>query len=224
MPSSKQRFRRHDLVWLDETRWRGALRSPLGDVALAAIDAWFSSGRPAVVRRDDDAGSYGLSLGVALPLTHTVRKLPLQVDAGVVRRTTPPLELVTVIASAPSSWRSELASLAAGANAIGVDLRVYGSLVWQHVSGEPYVTPASDVDLLWRVADQARLEEMLEYLVQWQSTSGLTADGELLLDDDTAVAWKELLRRPRQLLIKRSSGVELRAYREALSLIAPSPC
>jgi phosphoribosyl-dephospho-CoA transferase len=177
-----------------------------------------------VVRRDDSAGADGLCLGVALPPTHTVRKLPLQVDAQVVRHTTPPLALVAVIPSAPSSWRHELARLAAGASTIGVELRVYGSLVWQHMSGEPYVTPTSDVDLLWRAADQARLEEMLEYLVRWESTSGLVADGELLLGDDTAVAWKELLRRPRQLLIKRSSGVELRTYGEALSLIAPSPC
>lgn len=224
MRSGRHGFRRHDLVWLDGTRWRGALRSPLADTVLPTIDAWFSNGRPAVVRRHDGVATQTLSLGVALPSTCAVRKIPLQVDLDVVRHTTPPLSLTTVIPSAPSSWRAELARLAAGAHAVGVDLRVYGSLVWQHVSGEPYVTPTSDVDLLWRARDQAMLQNMLEHLAQWERTSGLAADGELLLHDDTAVAWKELLHRPRQLLIKRTNGVELRAYEEALRLIPPALC
>lgn len=224
MPLNNHRFRRHDLVWLDRTRWRDALRSSLADTALAAVDAWFSNGRPAVARRQDAVSNEGLSLGIALPPIHAIRKIPLQVDPDVVRHATPPLPLAAVIPSAPPSWRAALARLAAGARALGVELRVYGSLSWQHVSGEPYVTPTSDVDLLWRVRDEATLEKMLEYLVQWERSSGLAADGELLLHDDTAVAWKELLRRPRQLLIKRTNGVELRAYEDALCLISPALC
>lgn len=224
MPSNKHRFRRHDLVWLDKSRWHDALRTSLDDIALAAIDTWFSNDRPAVVRRHDGVTREGLSLGVALPPTQPAGKVALQIDRDAVRQTTPPLPLTTVIPSAPSSWRAELARLAAGAHTIGADLRIYGSLAWQHLSGEPYVTPTSDVDLLWRARDAATLEKMLEHLVQWERSSGLVADGELLLREDTAVAWKELLRRPRKLLIKRTDGVELRSYEDALCLISPALC
>lgn len=222
--TSEHRFRRHDLVWLDATRWRGALQSPLDAAALAALDIWFCDRRPAVVRRHERAANRHLGLGVALPPTYSERRIPLDIDASVVRHTSPPLPLVRVIPSAPERWRPELARLAAGANSMGVDLRVYGSLVWQHVSREPYVLPTSDVDLLWRAADTATLEKMLDYLVRWENSSGLAADGELLLADDTAVAWKELLRHPRQLLIKRTTGVELCDYEDVLCLIAPTVC
>lgn len=225
MPSSERRFHRHDLVWLDHARWRDALRSPLDAGALVALDAWFSNRRPAVVRRNDPGvANDRLCLAVALPLTYSERKVALDVAHTAVRYTCPPLPLITVIASAPPPWRPDLTRLATTAHTMGVHLRVYGSLMWQHFSGEPYLTPTSDVDLLWRVADPTTLEKMLAYLLQWERSSGLTADGELLLHDDAAVAWKELLRRPRQLLLKRTSGVELRAYDEALCLIASGSC
>ncbi len=221
MPSSESTLQRHDLVWLDEARWRDALQAPLRESAVAALSAWFARGRPAVVRRRESAGGGALHLGVALPPTYTDRKVPLVLDAGAVKRTSPPLSLDAVIHSAPPSWRPPLVQLATEANAIGIDLRVYGSLAWQHLSGEQYLTASSDVDLLWRAHDRATLEHMLGYLANWQRAGGIPADGEVLFPQGMAVAWKELAQRPRQLLVKRSDRVELRSFDDVLSLAAP---
>lgn len=218
MPSSESALRRHDLVWLDETRWRDALLTPLPGEWLEPLSRWFSRGRPAVVRRRDSNAARALSLGVALPPAQGKLKFPLLVDPSALVRSSGPLTLAAAAVSAPTHWQTWLQCMLVSARRIGVELRVYGSVAWQHLSGEPYLTPSSDVDLLWSAGNPTQLEEMLEILIQWQRASGLSADGELLFFDG-AVAWKELLSRPSNVLVKRTAALEMRPLAEVLSLL-----
>ena len=91
---------------------------------------------------------------------------------------------------------------------VGTSFHAYGSLAWQHITGEPCVTPDSDVDLLWVARDVAHIERTLELLVDWERESGLRADGELHLPGG-ACAWRELLSRPERVLIKTDGGVAM---------------
>lgn len=220
MPSSDHTFARHDLVWLDTARWRDALVAPVSDAWLEALSGWFSHGRPAVVRRQESPSTNALSLGVALPPARGKMKIPLLVERGAVIRTSAPLTLQNALASAPSGWQPPLRDLVDAARRRGIEFRVYGSVAWQHLSGEPYVTPLSDVDLLWATGDAALLANVLSLLDAWQKNTGLRADGEFLLPDGSAVAWKELAVRPRKLLVKRAAGVEMRQADEVHALLA----
>lgn len=215
---------RHDLAWLDEARWRQALLTPLSADWLATLDEWFERRRPAVVRRQDSLVANALGLGVALPPARGKVKIALLVDRRAIIRTSPPLALAAAAESAPAASRTWLRDLAGEGRGLGIEFHVYGSLAWQHLSGEAYLTRSSDVDLLWRARDQAMLHHGLQLLAHWQRASGMRADGELLLQDGAAIAWKELLTSPRRVLVKKPQGVEMRATAEVLSRFTALRC
>jgi phosphoribosyl-dephospho-CoA transferase len=54
------------------------------------------------------------------------------------------------------------------------------------------------------------LTDGLRLLVEWQAETTLQADGEVLLPDGAAVAWRELIRQQRRVLVKHAGGVALR--------------
>ncbi|MFX7163564.1 phosphoribosyl-dephospho-CoA transferase MdcG domain-containing protein, partial [Acinetobacter baumannii] len=89
--------------------------------------------------------------------------------------------------------------------------RVYGSLLWQSLSGKPCLRDDSDLDLLFDLEDPAPLPALLALLRH--------ADGALRLDGEIrcgahAVAWRELAaaldgRSPRRVLAKSDDGIVL---------------
>ena len=63
---------------------------------------------------------------------------------------------------------------------IDLELRVFGSLAWQALSGLQYLTPQSDIDLLWHPLSNAQLQQGIALLARWEQDHGLRADGEVL--------------------------------------------
>ena len=149
-------------------------------------------------------------MALALPLAQERARIPFLVDPRAIVRVAQPLRLDEVIESAPHAWRAALGELVERSEAIGTSMHVYGSLAWQHITGESCVTPDSDVDLLWTARDGSHIERTLALIVAWERESGLRADGELLLADGSACAWRELLSRPERVLIKTDEGVGMR--------------
>jgi phosphoribosyl-dephospho-CoA transferase len=49
---------------------------------------------------------------------------------------------------ADPSWRPTIASLLAVGARTGVEPSVFGSLLWEHLTGLAYLTPHSDLDVL----------------------------------------------------------------------------
>jgi phosphoribosyl-dephospho-CoA transferase len=210
---------RHDLVWL-APGWRRALAAPLEPAIVAALDGWIERGRPAVACRTERAAPGVLALGVALPPDAPVRRAALLVHARAVARTSPPLALAEALPSAPARWRDALAGLDRSARAAGLTLHVYGSLAWEHLSGAPYLTAASDVDLLARVEDAAGLRRAVRLLASRADDAAPRLDGEILLPGDRGVAWRELAARPQRVLVKSADGVALVRTRDALGPLA----
>ena len=132
------------------------------------------------------------------------------------RKTHPPLTLGEVVPSAPRAWRGALIRLEDAFRAIGLPLRVYGSLAWQHIARQAYVTERSDVDVLFRPESRGQLDRALAVLRDWERCSGLRADGEALLPDGSGVAWRELLQARSRVLVKCAGSVELREVTELL--------
>jgi phosphoribosyl-dephospho-CoA transferase len=217
--SDPARPARHDLVWL-APGWEGALAAPLAADARAAARAWTDRGRPAVAARRDGPAPGAVALGIALPPGGTLRRIALSVEPGAIARVSPPVALGAALASAPAPWRLPLAALAREAAALGLVLRVYGSLSWQHLSGAPYLTAASDVDLLVRVRDAGELRRALDLLRERAREGNPRLDGEILLPAGRGVAWRELARAPERILVKSRDAVALAPTRAVLGALA----
>jgi phosphoribosyl-dephospho-CoA transferase len=210
---------RHDLVWL-APGWRGALAEPAAAGTLSAFDAWSSRGRPAVACRRERGSPGDIALGIALPPGGARRRVSLLVCREAVARSTAPLTLAEVLPGAPVGWRAPLAALDRDARAAGLILRVYGSLAWQHLSGAPFVTERSDVDLVVEVREAGELRHALSLLHRPAAPEGPRLDGELLLPGGRGIAWRELARRPARILVKSAAAVSLERTRDVLGPLA----
>jgi len=212
---------RHDWVWL-RTEWERGLRSPLSPEDRATAEEWQGRGRPLVVaRRQPGDADDDLRLGLALP---DKRRIGVHLAAAVMARHTGPLTVSAALPSAPEAWRPALRMVADAAHALSVPAYVFGSLAWQHRSGLPYVRPDSDVDLLFAPHHWPSVEALMIAL-QALEKSGATPrlDGEVLLPDGGAVAWRELAARPARLIVKGSGDVTLREHAAIVALFAGSP-
>jgi phosphoribosyl-dephospho-CoA transferase len=211
-------LRRHSWVWLAES-WTAHLRGLVGAETDALVESWRALGRPFIVAspaaRD---GRDDLRLGLALP---DKRRIGLHLAPAAVARWAPPPSLRSVIAHAPAVWHARLRQVAGAAEAAGLPAAVYGSLAWEHQCGMGYVRADSDVDLLFDARLGPPLEPVL-ILVKSLSAGVSTPrlDGELILPGGGAVAWRELARRPDELLVKGAGGPALRPRLSIEALLA----
>ena len=197
----------------------------------AQVAAWLAADRPLVVARQpcgaalSDSISVGtISTGLALPPAQGKHRIGLIVPMRDIVRHAPPLRLSDAIVHAPAGWQPALAELEAAATDINLELRVFGSLAWQALSGHDYMTPQSDIDLLWHPLSHAQLQQGIALLVRWEQTSGLRADGEMLFGGSSAVSWREWSTLKydgdQRVLVKRISSAELVEAHELLELLA----
>lgn len=206
-------FSRHDLVWLTPAGWDAAIaRAPH-----PALTLWRARDWPAVVRRHEDGVPAGaVCLGIPLPLSFGARqRLALTADFSHVARREAPLPLADALACAPPEWLAALVTLQ---RAAAIDLRVFGSLAMQSLTGLAYVRAQSDIDLLITPATYAELGAALALLAQ--ASTLLPLDGEIVFADGAAVAWKEWLAARRdgaRVLVKALHGIRL-AHPAALVL------
>ena len=199
-------FARHDLVWLSSRGWeRVRAAAPLD--AVDALDLWRDGGWPAVVRRaETDLPPGEVAIGFALPPRRSAAggrlngegkggnggklRVGCRVELSDVTRRTRALPLVGALDAVPPEWHEALVALEREAAAAGIGLAVYGSVALEALTGQPYLTPASDIDLLLRPLSRAQLMAGLELLARHAAV--LPLDGEVVFGDGRAVAWKEL--------------------------------
>jgi phosphoribosyl-dephospho-CoA transferase len=165
-----------------------------------------------------------ISVGLALPPAQGKRRIALSVAADGIARHTLPLLLTDAIAHAPAAWQPSLEELDAAATRIDIELRVFGSLAWQALSGLEYMTGKSDIDLLWDPQSNEQLQHGIDLLQRWEQSSGLRADGEVMFGAGGAVSWREWATLKsgddQRVLVKRASSAELVAARELLEMLA----
>ncbi len=210
MPSTDvERPSRHDRVWLDAATWRSKLRDAVPEGHLAFAGRWIEGGRALVGRRREPDAGADCFVGLASAPGLGRLRIPLIVDRTAVVRLAPPLGLGDVIAAAPRDRRPMLERLRREGEALGVTFGVYGSFAWQAIAGEDYVTPTSDLDLLWDATDRRRIEAVIALLSRWEAASGLRADGEARFANGDSIAWRELATAREDVLVKRDDGVAL---------------
>jgi phosphoribosyl-dephospho-CoA transferase len=211
-------FSRHDLVWLTGRGWGAALERALPGQR-AAIEQWRREDWPAVVRRADiGLAAGGVSLGIPLPPTSDGVKGRIALNASEidVAQRRPALALTAAARAAPAHWRTTLDALAAS-----LPLQAYGSLAMQAITGQAYLTPASDIDLLFFPSNRNALHAGLALLEQ--HCTMLPLDGEIVFPSGAAVAWKEWLvagRNEARVLVKDAGAVRLAPMAELMAGLA----
>jgi phosphoribosyl-dephospho-CoA transferase len=218
-------------VWV-RPECREAVAAQVADDALhAQVAAWLAADRPLVVARQtcgnamSDTIAVGtIAMGLALPPAQGKRRIAFSVPVHDIDRHTPPLLLADAIAHAPAEWQPALAELDTAAADIDLELRVFGSLAWQSLSGMQYLTPQSDIDLLWHPRSHTQLQQGIVLLARWEQDHGLRADGEVLFGGSSAVSWREWATLKsgddQRVLVKRERSAELVAAGELMELLA----
>ena len=210
---------RLDRAGRDWERW---LRTPLTREDRDAVEGWRRRGLPLVVARRQPADAADdLRLGLSLP---DKRRIGVHVASSAAVTHAGPPALAAVLASAPAAWwprwprccwppmRSACRSTCS-AHSRGSTGRARNTC-----APVPTSTCCSP-----RVAGR----EVERLLAELQSLCGPGAvprlDGEVLLPDGGAVAWRELAARPARLMVKGPRDVALRDYAAVAALFSEFP-
>ena len=187
------------LVWLSH--------SPQQEVAgdSFVVDQWHADGNPFVVCRQR-GGSEHLSLGFCLASPgQRPRRIAAHAPPGRIARIARPPSLDEVAALHPDTF-VRLSDAAAKSR---LDLRVFGSWMWQTLTGGSYVNASSDVDVLIDVADAAGAERAAKFLEHGGAECPFTLDGELSLPGLGEVHWREYLNGEPAILVKSINAVRM---------------
>ncbi|WP_426338470.1 malonate decarboxylase holo-[acyl-carrier-protein] synthase [Pseudoduganella sp. S-14] len=229
---------RHDLAWLTREGWQDVLATATpGTPAHAALARWAACDWPLVVRRRDDAAQVPASasghtgahagdicLGLAAPpdpVSAAKLRLPLRVPARHIARHSAPMALDAVVQALPARWQAPFARLATAS--AGLDLRVFGSLALQALTGQAYLRDASDIDLLFRPRDGFELDAGTLLLASFLDE--LPLDGEIIFPSGQAVAWKEWFTaraHTERVLVKSHASVKLGTRAELRAELEPA--
>jgi phosphoribosyl-dephospho-CoA transferase len=193
MREGREMWRRHDLLHAAPDVWASVLAvcPPLADLPL--LGEWADRGWPVIVRRRGEADNRHLvPVGVPLPPAAGKRRIALLIPPeGVLQRSRPPLLDATASAADPN-WRSTIDALVALGARSGVEPATFGSLLWQHLTGLAYLTPHSDLDVLWPIPANFDVHSLICGIAQVQRDAPLRIDGEIIFPDGSAVNWREL--------------------------------
>jgi len=214
-PTSSPPWRRHDLLRVAPDVWASTLARCPSSGDLPLVGAWADRGWPVIIRRRTDVEDPGLvPVGVPLPPAAGKRRVALLLPPdGVLQRSPPPLLRAAATVADPG-WRPTIASLLALGSRTGLEPSVFGSLLWQHRTGLTYLSPDSDLDVLWPVPAGFDVLSLVFSIAEIQCDAPLRIDGEVIFPDGSAVNWRELWNAYRtadraKVLAKTVEGVRL---------------
>jgi len=198
---------RHVLVYCAPERLSEQTIHASGRDDLEAITDWIRAERPLIARtrREQDTPDW-IALGLPLPLSRGKKRIALAVHPSLVRSVERPLLLGEVLDSLPPLWEARIGKLCADLTVHSKDVRVVGSLAWQHLTGEVYLHPKSDIDVVIRATAIEELKALLRILAESDLTPGPRIDGEIVAPGGEAVSWRELLGSSRDILVKDIGG------------------
>lgn len=205
------RFERHRLVYLDPARWDGILATHPALRAVPTVVDWVAAGHPLIARRAvcDDAARL-VPLGLPLPPSLGKQRLAVAVPMDAISSDAPPPLLAEAKRIAPTAWQGTITALVA----LDPETRCFGSLAWTYLTGLPYLSETSDLDVIWQVAtgdDSARLAAAL---VRIGAAAPMRLDGEIVTPTGLAVQWREFASDAPEVLAKTANGNQMIARTE----------
>lgn len=206
---------RHQIAWLARGAWRRVLERHWDGVGRECLGHWAEHGLPLVVTRQPSGArdvADEIALGLSAPQRWGRRRIALTVPRTDVLYFDEFPRIDQIGPSLPSAARAALRRLGAQLQERRATARVYGSHGWQHLTGLDHVRQGSDLDV-WVAVSDVHQADAVAAMLQGSRCTGLRLDGELVFDDDTAVAWREWhrwrARRTGALLVKRLGGPAL---------------
>jgi phosphoribosyl-dephospho-CoA transferase len=195
---------------VDPAYWSSMLRDKPKLAAIPLLTEWVIRGFPVILRRASPNDMPDLvPAGIPLPPKHGRQRVALLLPAAAIIAIRPAPRAEEVIAAAPSSWRE---TLIAAAQVPGADdgARVFGSLLWQSITGLPYITEKSDLDLLWSCSNDPF--PLASAILALEQRSPVRIDGEIVLPDGGGCHWREILDTELpDVMVKTLTSVELRS-------------
>ena len=215
---------RHRRVWIAPHGLAGQLRFlgiPMGEEGemVDAVEGWARASRPFVARAwtaaEAERPCDHVPLGLALFPCAGKKRLSFTAPAALVVRSEPPLPLRTAWSLLPSAHARAARKVLAAMEPHYAEVAVYGSAFWSYAAGELRMSDSSDLDLLLRPVPSVSFVNMLAMLGEVAAAAEVRLDGEVLLRDGGAIAWRELAMNPAQVLVKTDLGPELRSLQHA---------
>jgi phosphoribosyl-dephospho-CoA transferase len=212
MAEALARIERHQMVQVDPAAWTSALSTLQQGAEGTVVSEWAMRGWPLIGRRAACEDVEGLvPLGLPLPPSLGRHRLMFRLPPEVIRERRQPPLLAACGVIAPADWRTTIDELLA----VDADVRCFGSLAWQWLTGLPYLTPTSDLDLLWTVRNAREANTMVERIAPVADRAPMHVDGELLLPSGRGVQWREWASDTPDVMAKSMDGVAM-VRREAL--------
>ena len=174
---------------------------------------WQAAGRPFVVTRRRDAGSdVGLGFCTTDERYPDLRPRRVAAHAGldlVVDLSLPPLLQEIARCPAAAHHSDTFARLVSAAAQARLAIRVYGSWMWQALTGERHVHDASDLDVLIDVADLSAADRATSFLAEIEPTLAFRLDGEISFAGLGEVNWREYRQDRPEVLLKSVEAMRL---------------
>ncbi len=174
---------------------------------------WHASGRPFVVTRRREASR---DVGLGFCTTEAAhpelrpRRVAAHTDAAfVVDLALPPTLKEIARNPAASPHAASFSRLAVAAAAAGIAIRVYGSWMWQALTGERHVHEGSDLDVLVDVADVSAADRVTAFLAEIEPTLAFRLDGEISFASLGEVNWREYQQAGPEVLLKSVDAMRL---------------
>ena len=162
-----------------------------------------------VRRSSPEDGENCLPVALALPPSSRKRRVALQVEMSDIREKVPGVTLRSVRKDAPLSWQPTVAAVLKVAKETAVEPRIFGSFLWERLTGLSYLTATSDLDLLWPIGDRNRVPDLVSRLAAVAAESTVRLDGEVIFPDGSGVNWRELHGGASEVLLKTMTGIRL---------------
>jgi phosphoribosyl-dephospho-CoA transferase len=194
---------RHQIVHLDPAAWPVLIERQPDVRAIPIVAEWAIIGRPLIARRrlcSDGEGS--VPLGLPLPPSMGKQRLAFDAAPDAILSTAPPPLLADASMVAPAAWRPTLDRLVA----IDPDVRCFGSLAWEYLTGLPYLSATSDIDLLWHLSTLGDADRLAEAIASIDESAAMRIDGEIVSPDGVAIQWREWGGGASELLAKTWDG------------------
>lgn len=214
-------WRRHDLLRIRPDAWRAIFAALPEHARVDVLSGWAVNGYPFIVRRYLSGESHN-SVPVGAPLPPYLGKqriaiscAPEDVDGRVAL-----VSLHTAGDHAPPTWAATIGALLDLGEQFDAEPHVIGGLLWQYLTGLPYLTETSDLDLLWPSSTACR--PFLQELAVIDRCSPIRLDGEIALADGSAVNWRELHgclggKEERTVLVKSMTGIQVQPMATVLT-------
>ena len=192
------------------------------DHAAHTVQQWIAEGKALVCPRQDPRLS-ALQLGLAF-IDHGVKhRAFVQVRRADVLRATSPHALVDCLDLFGEKEASTLRHLAETLRAAGFPLYVFGSVAWEMITGVPYRTASSDLDLLCDVRTLQDVRFVTNTLAAADGALPFRIDGELRFPNEACVNWREAVIAREvgdemEVLVKGETGVSMSTLEHLLEL------